>query len=67
MLKLAHVSGTLGFLVYLTPWAQSVYPQDKLPMAGIAGGLLMVITRANIMDAARAVGTLLPWGKGQSK
>jgi len=65
VLKLAHVGGVLGFLAWMTPWAIRRYEgSDWYPMAGVAGGLLMVITRANILDVAKAVGSLLPWGKG---
>lgn len=64
-LKLAHVGGVLGFLAWLTPWALRRWEAgDRLPLAGIAAGLLMVVTRANLPDAAKAVSTLLPWGKG---
>lgn len=62
--KVVHFTGIMGFLAYLTPWAMRRYDaEDNLPMGAIGACIVLLITRANIFDVAKAIGTLTPWGK----
>lgn len=56
----------LGFSAWLTPFAKEMYRAgDKWPLVGIAVVVVLVATKSGIMDLAKAVKELLPFGKGK--
>lgn len=65
--RVLHFGGILGFLVYLTPWATSVYSIDWKPMAGIGTAVVLLITRASFWDVVGALvkgaKDIIPLGK----